>query len=180
MSEVAPDYTKLFIPTIQILEASGGQASVGKIVEKLLEKGFPAGSPHKDTNRSELDYQAAWARSYLKIYGALENPSRGVWKLGTKAKDVSSDSISKIVSEVVAISNQKAKLKKKSEIKVKLSTSKTTPKTAPSSSKPSTPSRSIDVSTVDQAKTILSLLEKGFITKTAANEALLKLGDGSL
>jgi restriction system protein len=36
---------------------------------------------HLDTGQSEVEYRLAWARSYLKKYGILENSSRGVWSL---------------------------------------------------------------------------------------------------
>lgn len=32
-------------------------------------------------NRTEVSYRLAWARSYLKKYGAVTNSSRGVWAL---------------------------------------------------------------------------------------------------
>jgi restriction system protein len=34
---------------------------------------------HKDGPRSEVEYRLAWARTYLKGMGALDNPSRGTW-----------------------------------------------------------------------------------------------------
>lgn len=44
---------------------------------------------HKDGPRSEIEYRLAWARTYLKGIGALDNPERGVWvttALGKKKK----------------------------------------------------------------------------------------------
>ena len=29
----------------------------------------------------EIDYRLAWTRTYLKAYGAIENPKRGVWTI---------------------------------------------------------------------------------------------------
>ena len=34
---------------------------------------------HKDGPRSEIEYRLAWARTYLKGIGALDNSQRGVW-----------------------------------------------------------------------------------------------------
>jgi len=38
--------------------------------------------PHDETGlQSQVDYRLAWARTYLKKYGLIENSSRGVWSL---------------------------------------------------------------------------------------------------
>lgn len=36
-----------------------------------------------------MQYQLAWARSYLKAYGLLNNSERGIWVLTPKGKDIS-------------------------------------------------------------------------------------------
>jgi restriction system protein len=44
---------------------------------------------HNDTgDLSEVAYRLAWARSYLKKIGLLENSKRGVWSLTAQAKDL--------------------------------------------------------------------------------------------
>lgn len=43
---------------------------------------------HKeDGSQSEIDYRLAWARTYLKKFGLLENSARGVWNLTDSAID---------------------------------------------------------------------------------------------
>ena len=39
---------------------------------------------HTNT-RTVFDYNCAWARTYLKNYGYLDNSSRGVWVLNDRA-----------------------------------------------------------------------------------------------
>jgi len=39
------------------------------------------------SNQTEVGYRLAWARTYLKKYGLLENSARGVWALTAKAKE---------------------------------------------------------------------------------------------
>ena len=39
------------------------------------------------SNQTEVAYRLAWARTYLKKYGLLENSTRGVWALTAKAKE---------------------------------------------------------------------------------------------
>ena len=46
---------------------------------------------HGDGPQSELDYRAAWARTWLKNIGALENSSRGVWTVTKVGTEISSD-----------------------------------------------------------------------------------------
>ena len=36
---------------------------------------------HKGSNQSEFDYQLAWAKTYLKKYGAISNSARSVWSI---------------------------------------------------------------------------------------------------
>jgi restriction system protein len=37
---------------------------------------------------SQFEYRLAWARSYLKTFGLLDNSERGVWSLTKKGKDI--------------------------------------------------------------------------------------------
>ena len=48
--------------------------------------------------RGELvvDYRMAWARSYLKAVGALENSARGVWALTPKGAEMTEDDIAEV------------------------------------------------------------------------------------
>ena len=39
-------------------------------------------------NETEIEYRVAWARTYLKKYGLLDNSSRGIWSLTKKAENV--------------------------------------------------------------------------------------------
>jgi restriction system protein len=56
-----------------------------------IDSGFgsaaPAPNPEK-SNQTELGYRLAWARTYLKKYGLLENSRRGIWALTARAKGV--------------------------------------------------------------------------------------------
>ncbi len=42
----------------------------------------------ESTNQTEVQYQLAWARTYLKKFGLLEISSRGIWALTKKAESV--------------------------------------------------------------------------------------------
>ena len=52
---------------------------------------------------TELAYQAAWARTYLRCYGVIENASRSVWAITSKYAKVDTVDGKEIVAEVVKL-----------------------------------------------------------------------------
>jgi restriction system protein len=55
---------------------------------------------HKDGPSTELQYRLAWARTYLKAYGMIDNSRRGVWVLTAKGKetdDVNAQEVTRFV-----------------------------------------------------------------------------------
>jgi restriction system protein len=93
MAEKLPTFDKLMNPLLRALRNLGGSGSVDEIYSKVVElQEFPDSvlSQLHDAERStetEVAYRLAWARTYLKKYGLLENSARGVWALSPKAKD---------------------------------------------------------------------------------------------
>lgn len=93
MSKVSiPPFENFMNPTIQALQLLGGSGTVEEIytkvvdIAKLTDKQIEVPhNPEKDT-RTEVEYRLAWARTYLKNYGMIENSSRGVWALTAKGK----------------------------------------------------------------------------------------------
>ena len=90
-----PSYADLLWPTVKALRALGGCGGISEIVEKAVElKGFTEEQqavPHGDGPQSQIEYRLAWARSYLKGMGLLDNSARGVWTLTEKGRDSSFD-----------------------------------------------------------------------------------------
>ena len=89
-----PTYDKLFNPLLLAVKELGGSASIEELEEKtaalmnLSDKDLA--QLHKG-NRTKFSYNLAWARTYLKKFGVLDNSERGVWSLtnkGQQAKDV--------------------------------------------------------------------------------------------
>ena len=77
-------YHKMMIPTLKALQALGGSANIEELNAKAIEiMQIPdemLNVRHKeDGTRSAVEYCLAWARTYLKKYGLIENSSRGVW-----------------------------------------------------------------------------------------------------
>lgn len=85
-------YDQLMVPLMQALVNLGGSGSIDEIYETVVDiKKFDEETlailhtPEK-SSQTEIGYRLAWARTYLKKAGYLENSSRGVWALTDKAK----------------------------------------------------------------------------------------------
>lgn len=79
-----PTFDGLMNPLLQALSELGGSGSIDEIYEKVIEiediSEEIASVPHnpEKSNLTEVGYRLAWARTYLKKYGYLENSTRGV------------------------------------------------------------------------------------------------------
>ena len=86
-----PKYPDLINPTLAALHELGGSASIREIVNQVIEDmGLSAAIiqvPHGQTSMTELGYQLAWARTYLKNYGLIESSKRSVWSLTAKGRE---------------------------------------------------------------------------------------------
>jgi restriction system protein len=102
--DLLPKFDELMDPTIQALKRLGGSASIDELVPEIVKLlNLPqelADIPHKNTGRTKLEYRSAWARSYLKSAGFIENSERGVWALTPKGKEAVSVDGRQIVREV--------------------------------------------------------------------------------
>ena len=91
-----PKYNELMNPLLRALHDLGGSASVGELSSQVAETlDLPEevlALPHGlDSNsQTELDYRLAWARTYLKKYGIIDNSVRGVWVIVPDKRDVTS------------------------------------------------------------------------------------------
>ncbi len=80
-------YNQLFEPTIRALKQLGGSGSIDEIEETIIEILQLTEAEINDIHRgntTKLEYRLAWARTYLKRYGLLDNSARGVWALTEK------------------------------------------------------------------------------------------------
>lgn len=88
---VVPRHLDLMNPTLEALRALGGSASIAELVDKVVDLLRPSREilehPHGDGRQTELEYQLAWSRTYLKKYGLLTNSTHGIWALTPKAGD---------------------------------------------------------------------------------------------
>lgn len=89
-----PTFDELMDPTVQALKRLGGSASIDELVPEIVRlMGLPqevADVPHGTTGRTELEYRSAWARTYLRKAGLVENSERGIWALTPDGAKVTS------------------------------------------------------------------------------------------
>ena len=73
--------------------------------------------PHGDGPQSQIEYRLAWARSYLKGMGLLDNSARGVWTLTEKGRDPShdEDKVLRLLAEHNAKARAQQKARRKAE-----------------------------------------------------------------
>jgi len=101
-----PPYDQLMLPLFTALNELGGSASIAEIDEYVAEhSGLPAellDLPHnaEKSNQTEFQYRLAWARTYLKKAGLIENSSRGVWVISPDKRDVRTFNPAEIVRQV--------------------------------------------------------------------------------
>ncbi|TVR61600.1 MAG: restriction endonuclease [Candidatus Competibacteraceae bacterium] len=103
-----PTFEKLMNPVIHALKQLGGSGTIEEINNKAVEIAGLTDEqlevlhdPNKGS-QTEVEYRLAWARTYLKKYGVLENSSRGVWALtskGAQLDQVNPQMVKKAVSQ---------------------------------------------------------------------------------
>lgn len=101
-----PKYYELFNPLLQALHDLGGSGSIEEIYETVVENSDLPDAvidiPHdpERSNQTELGYRLAWARTYLKKYGLIDNSSRGVWVIEPDKRDVTEVDSEEVVRAV--------------------------------------------------------------------------------
>jgi len=111
----APKYDDLLEPLFRAMHELGGSASIDEqeeVVANLMGLSDDDLSEIHRHNTTKFSYRLAWARTYLKQYGALTNSSRGIWALtpeGQKLNSVKKEDIKKSVQNLA----QKERAKKK-------------------------------------------------------------------
>lgn len=103
-----PTFDEFIIPILAALKELGGSGSIEEINEKASEiKNIPEDIlliPHGSNGAlTEVDYRMAWARTYLKKYGLINNSARGVWALTKFDIDLSKIDPTEVVRKVKSL-----------------------------------------------------------------------------
>jgi restriction system protein len=90
-----PKYDELFNPVLRALHDLGGSATNQELEDKVIEllklPEEEAYERREGKSQTRLNYRTAWAKSYLKKHGIVDNTERGVWALtaeGQKTTEV--------------------------------------------------------------------------------------------
>ncbi len=89
--ESLPKYDSLLNPVLTALRSLGGSGSIQEVYDKVIEQErlpdevLSIIHDAEKSTQTEVAYRLAWARTYLKKYGLVENSSRGIWALTSKA-----------------------------------------------------------------------------------------------
>ena len=92
--EQMPRYHQLMNALLAAMHELGGSGSIDEISAQVTESlDLPEevlAIPHdpEKSSLTEVEYQLAWARTYLKKYGILDNSSRGVWVIVPEKPDI--------------------------------------------------------------------------------------------
>lgn len=103
-----PKYHELMNPLLGALHELGGSGSVEEIAQKVAElSNFSEellNTPHnpEKSSQTEIEYRLAWARTYLKKYGILDNSDRGIWLIVPEKRNVKSVNPQEVVKTVRA------------------------------------------------------------------------------
>jgi len=113
-----PAYYELINPTLRALHKLGGSASIQELAEEIVDDlNLPpkiAELPHGRGSQTEVEYRAAWARTYMRNAGLVENSDRGVWALTPEGTEVSKVDARKLTKDVQR-QHRKARLKQPAE-----------------------------------------------------------------
>ena len=85
-SNGVPSFDAMINPLFKALKQLGGSGTIDEIYEKVVEimklpENVLEMVQSENDNRTKVSYRLAWARTYLKKYGAIDNSSRGVWAI---------------------------------------------------------------------------------------------------
>lgn len=116
MPDQVPAYSELLWPTLRALRHLGQTARLEEIDEKVIdEEAFTEGQMailHKGGPRTEIEYRLAWARTYLKGIGAVDNPQRGVWVTTDSGKTLLEEQLEPLRQSYLAKLRDERKKKK--------------------------------------------------------------------
>lgn len=99
-----PPYDAYFWPIIEQLRARGGSMTIDEMADEIPSRMGLSDEQrtveHSKGGRSEVEYRLAWARTYLKKAGALENSARGVWRLTQRGLTITAAEVAEVYRSV--------------------------------------------------------------------------------
>lgn len=103
MSQISvPTYDTFMNPVIEALKSLGGSGTIEEINNRVSEttnlttQQLEVLHNPERGGQTEIEYRLAWARTYLKKFGILENSTRGVWALTAKGRQTPSVNVKEV------------------------------------------------------------------------------------
>ncbi len=100
----APTFDQLMWPTLRALKAMGGSGTNEELLNKIIEmERIPPeiqAIEHTDHRQSRLNYNLAWAKTYLKKVRAINNSRRGVWSITKEGEALNEADVSLVPARV--------------------------------------------------------------------------------
>lgn len=112
-----PSHAEMLWPILQAIKDLGDSGTNQEIEERAIEIASYSEEQqailHGDGPRTEIRYRMAWARTYLKAVGALENSGKGVWSITDYGRVLTAKDMRDIPSQVRAQSSRAQRSLKK-------------------------------------------------------------------
>lgn len=108
-----PAFHELMWPTITALKSLGGSATneelLAKVVSIMNLSPEVQAVQHTDGRQSRVNYNLAWAKTYMKKAGLLDNSARGVWTLTQDGEACDEETVRAVPARVrkMALENRK-------------------------------------------------------------------------
>jgi len=112
-----PSYYDLLWPTVQAVIAIDGSGRIDEINRTVIEReGYSEEQQavlHGDGPQTEIEYRLAWARTYLKGMGLLENSARGVWSVTEKGRTASDNELADLHAEYARSARERSRARRR-------------------------------------------------------------------
>jgi len=101
-----PRFDAFFNPLLNALKTLGGSGTIEEINSKVAQLVGLSDNQLEimhDSNRggrTEFEYRLAWTRTYLRIFGLIENSSRGVWAITAAGRNIQNVDEKEVVKSV--------------------------------------------------------------------------------
>lgn len=114
-----PTHAELFWPTLQAVIAIDGSGHLSEINRAVIEREeFSEGQQamlHGDGPQTEIEYRLAWARTYLKGMGLLENSARGVWSVTEAGREAQESDLPELNAEYLRHQRKRGRERRREE-----------------------------------------------------------------
>lgn len=105
-----PSFDELINPLFLALKSLGGSGSTNELYEKVIEMyqfsdDVLSIMQNENSTQTKVAYRLAWARTYLKKFGVINNTSRGIWVINSNFEKCDGFDSKEVVKKVRELSS---------------------------------------------------------------------------